>query len=67
MARTPTKRKVVKTITEEQWKDFIAELLDVKQMAANLGLWQTYHLLDEAASKAGWEMADIRVNEKESR
>ena len=37
----------------------IALLGKAKHVARSVGMWQTYHLIDKAEEKSGWEAAEM--------
>lgn len=36
----------------------ITQLLEAKNLAGKLGLWVTFHAIDDATTKVGWEVAE---------
>jgi hypothetical protein len=54
-------------INKEQEKDireFIVELSTLKNRAAELEMWRTFHELDETLNQAGWELARLLGEER---
>ena len=48
-------KNVSRRISDE--RAVVVDLVKLKDRAARLGLWKTFHLLDEASKAIGWEIA----------
>src|SRR5574341_21630 len=49
---------------EKEIRELIERMVLVKIEAARLGLYQTYHILDDATKKVGWEFAEQVLDTK---
>ena len=52
-------KKLVKELAKKETK-LVLMIKAAKQYAASIGRFQTFHALDAAESKAGWEIASYR-------
>ena len=52
--------------SKEEYVDFLSRLSLMKHEAATLGLWEAHHAIDDAQSKAGWQVAKLLEEEMDN-